>query len=731
MAAAGQLLQVFQACDRGSKGYLTSEDIQVACAGLLAEQDKRKIEDIFRLDGGRGLDFATFTARVGKYFFGLPDEIGAEKITPSPEASTPKSTAAAMVSAGNESSLEVARSPEISTPDTTAAVRISSFSSQQREDEEEASRTVSPLLKADKKHQLNMAKERSHCGSGDEGSSCLSPFTPMLNSSSFLTDIRKSQQQQQQQLAVATAAATTTVNSSVNSTGPRSSLLYRPSAGLSINRTEDIFEASGDERIAPVPSKLRKRSFRDYSRVSRKIRKRGNESMSCSSAETSPIHSSTGLHSDRVTVKMEELTKKLEEVKDATAKSKMEISSLFDHFLNKSAERTEDEYIQQEKRRKIDELVRMETDLLRLKLETQLQENEKLRTQNRDIWDRLQDIEKEKQETTERLTRQKSFSCGLEEKLHQIRLENRELTHQLESSRQDMKNLEEHLIYLEERRNKDLAEFEENKKLFEAEKSRMRKDKMRMIEERDRLSSRQAELNNEQEEIQAERRLIQMDSDRLRIEREQFFTMKSSFEAKKNEDDFVLIEASSEFTNLLTENEILKASLDQLAVEKASLAAQLRAAQDQAAIRAQVESQAAASFKLERMQEEQRRLVARNKEQELVISSLMEVVEKSRKVDSGRRCFLDHQAELTEQTRRMAQLVRSLDASVSGARELLLEFCPAKSRGHSKDDIIVLKKKIAGLEQEVQKLTEEKCQLVNYVDVLVKKCQEQSGRRRS
>ena len=56
--------------------------------------------------------------------------------------------------------------------------------------------------------------------------------------------------------------------------------------------------------------------------------------------------------------------------------------------------------------------------------------------------------------------------------------------------------------------------------------------------------------------------------------------------------------ASSEFTNLLTENEILKASLDQLANEKVSLVGQLRGAQDQAAIRAQEESQAVASFQV-------------------------------------------------------------------------------------------------------------------------------------
>jgi|LakMenEpi03Aug12_release.lakeMendotaPanAssembly.Ray.scaffolds.fasta_scaffold762801_1 hypothetical protein len=37
----------------------------------------------------------------------------------------------------------------------------------------------------------------------------------------------------------------------------------------------------------------------------------------------------------------------------------------------RSAERSEDEYVQQEKRRKIDELVRVETELLRLKLDAQ------------------------------------------------------------------------------------------------------------------------------------------------------------------------------------------------------------------------------------------------------------------------------------------------------------------------------------------------------------------------
>jgi hypothetical protein len=56
----------------------------------------------------------------------------------------------------------------------------------------------------------------------------------------------------------------------------------------------------------------------------------------------------------------------------------------------------------------------------------------------------------------------RSTSCVLFD-LYLFRLENRELTHQLEASRLDMKNLEEHLLFLEERRTKDLAEFEENK----------------------------------------------------------------------------------------------------------------------------------------------------------------------------------------------------------------------------------------------------------------------------
>ena len=61
----------------------------------------------------------------------------------------------------------------------------------------------------------------------------------------------------------------------------------------------------------------------------------------------------------------------------------------------------------------------------------------------------------------------------------------------------------------------------------------------------------------------------------------------------------LLSEASSEFTNLFTENQILKSSLDQLASEKSGLVHQLKVAQDQLAIRAQEESQAAASFQVE------------------------------------------------------------------------------------------------------------------------------------
>jgi hypothetical protein len=43
------------------------------------------------------------------------------------------------------------------------------------------------------------------------------------------------------------------------------------------------------------------------------------------------------------------------------------------------------------------------------------------------------------------------------------RIENRELSHQLDSARLDMKNLEEQFIFIEEKNSKDLAEFEENK----------------------------------------------------------------------------------------------------------------------------------------------------------------------------------------------------------------------------------------------------------------------------
>ena len=61
---------------------------------------------------------------------------------------------------------------------------------------------------------------------------------------------------------------------------------------------------------------------------------------------------------------------------------------------------------------------------------------------------------------------------------------------------------------------------------------------------------------------------------------------------------FFISECTSDFSNLLTQNEILKSSLDQLANEKAGLVHQLRAAQDQLAMRDQQESQAAANFKV-------------------------------------------------------------------------------------------------------------------------------------
>lgn len=455
---------------------------------------------------------------------------------------------------------------------------------------------------------------------------CVSPFDPILNSSELLSG---SYSKLQTQIHLS------------GTTGSKST-------------PGTTFQGSGEESSVGFIKRSRE-SFRTRVRK-RKVRREGNRSGSSSS--------SSSFSTSRVNMDIYELADKMEEVRESTVQAKQEISTLFQHLINKerTSESQEENLFQVEKRRKLEEMVSLETELIKLKMEGQVVELDKMKNENTNLSAKYYQLLKEKDESVEELRTLKENCSAVEQSLHRTRREKSELSCQIEDLKLEIRSLEKHMEHLEDKRKLQLEEIKDIKGYLNSERDSISEEKTILGQERDKYRRLLHELNSEKEELMAEKKNLNVELDKFRMEQEKFmlkFNSSRSSEhfSRRNEESFVMIDAYGELDSILTENRILRGNLDQMASEKTQLENEIK--------RLQNSLEAAENGKIRR---DSKSLLSSSekddiiKEKERVISSLMDVLEDLKKENKSTKYIKEHERNLRELVHRISESATRFDA---------------------------------------------------------------------
>lgn len=378
----------------------------------------------------------------------------------------------------------------------------------------------------------------------------------------------------------------------------------------------------------------------------------------------------------RVNSRIIEIAEKLGEVEESTVQTKHELSSIFHFLSNRSADLKEDRVTQQ--RTKLRELQEMEIEVLRMKMEGQQLELERLKTVNLHLTNKVTSFEQEKSSKTALINEQKEQIRGLEEKLILARNEQSSLCNLLEESRRAKKVLESNLEAAEQWRTLHLQQIQEAKAFLAAEQTNLRNEKELIIQERDILRNTVEEVYRDKEEQMIERMNLDMDLDKFRVEREQFLKIKTDIGSSRRSEEFVMIETAAEVDNILLENKILKENLDQLAKEKTSLQSALNAEKEK------VKSErciAKSLNKVRKVCEEKDSLQEILKDKERVIGSLMDVVENLKKEQVNSRLIKDHEKNLREITCKIRETADRMETLVINNNNFVENPTSRKLRG--------------------------------------------------
>jgi len=264
-----------------------------------------------------------------------------------------------------------------------------------------------------------------------------------------------------------------------------------------------------------LPSVHDRVQLTDTARRSKKLRRSriydlDRSSYSSKSSPSPPSSPETRVNSRKII----EIAEKLGEVEESTVQTKHELSSIFHFLSNRSADLKEDRVTQQ--RIKLRELQEMEMDVLRMKMEGQQLELERLRTINLHLTNKVTSFEQEEGGRTALIAVQKEQIRGLEEKQAVARNEQSSLYNLLEESRQAKKVLESNLEAAEQWRTLHLQQIQEAKVFLAAEQKNLRNEKELIIQERDILRNTVEEVYRDKEELLIERMNLDMDLDKFR-----------------------------------------------------------------------------------------------------------------------------------------------------------------------------------------------------------------------
>lgn len=301
-------------------------------------------------------------------------------------------------------------------------------------------------------------------------------------------------------------------------------------------------------------------------------------------------------------------------------------------------------------------MLNLETDLIKLKMESQCVDIEKLKNENSELSSRLSQAVQEKDELFDQLRREKENGLHQEDKISKIYGENRELNHKLENARHNLRSVEEHVEFLEERREVQLDQMKQIKGFLEAEKAIIQEEKILLIKEKDRYRSLAQDVNQEKEDLAAERRIVSLENEKIRS----IVDLMKIDKPRLPEDSFVMVEACSELDTILTENRVLRDNLSQLASEKSALQKEIRVLSNNLNnMKMEHDAKKKESMTCTSMPNEN--LVDVVKEKEKVIASLMDVVESLKKNQNSVQFIKDHERVLLELTSRLSESADKFD----------------------------------------------------------------------
>eukprot|EP00088_Acartia_fossae_P036565 TRINITY_DN37773_c0_g1_i1.p1 TRINITY_DN37773_c0_g1~~TRINITY_DN37773_c0_g1_i1.p1 ORF type:complete len:292 (-),score=54.10 TRINITY_DN37773_c0_g1_i1:195-1070(-) len=248
----------------------------------------------------------------------------------------------------------------------------------------------------------------------------------------------------------------------------------------------------------------------------------------------------------------------------------------------------------------------------------------------------------------------------LKTKFDSLRSENVDLNHQLVSARSRGKNLEDHLDFLEERRSVQQKELYDTKVTLDLERKAISKEKILIIQERDMLRRRVDEVYREKEELMVDRFNIDIEMDRLKAEQEKMLQLKNeSANNSRRSDEFVMIEKSKDLDTIITENKVLKASLDQMAKDNSELQVQLEIERKRnRKLISKSES------RLPEVSSKMKEVVIEKENKDRVIKSLMEHVESLMKAQTTPNFIKEHEKKLQELTSRLEDATTKIHSSI-------------------------------------------------------------------
>merc|ERR1712233_173717 len=190
----------------------------------------------------------------------------------------------------------------------------------------------------------------------------------------------------------------------------------------------------------------------------------------------------------------------------------------------------------------------LDHSLLNFKLQTEDDEKTRLQEENNALLRQLNQSEIIVKRFEDELSLEGRTVQSLEEKLSFIETNNKELLHELENSRHNIKNLEDHLLYMEEKFNIENKELHSEKCLLMQEKEK-------------KIMCRREELEMREDEILSEKHILQLEIATLRRENKLLSEKNESLERSSQED----------LSKLTLENKALKDKLNNLTLRKVDL----------------------------------------------------------------------------------------------------------------------------------------------------------------